>query len=132
MIRRPPRSTLFPYTTLFRSMIGHDAKRLTCDRKPYAIELDDGPRVPARAVIIASGAEYRRLSIANLARFEGAGVYYAATFMEAQLCGGDEVIVVGGGNSAGQAAVFLAQTARRVHVLVRSTGLAETMSRYLI
>ena len=113
-------------------MIGHDAERLTCDRKPYAIELDDGPRVPARAVIIASGAEYRRLSIANLARFEGAGVYYAATFMEAQLCGGDEVIVVGGGNSAGQAAVFLAQTARRVHVLVRSTGLAETMSRYLI
>jgi thioredoxin reductase (NADPH) len=113
-------------------MVGHDAKRLTCDRKPYAIELDDGPRVPARAVIIASGAQYRRLSIANLARFEGAGVYYAATFMEAQLCGGDEIVVVGGGNSAGQAAVFLAQTARRVHVLVRSNGLAETMSRYLI
>ena len=113
-------------------MVGNDAKRLTCDRQPYTIELDEGPRVPARAVIIASGAEYRRLSIANLAQFEGTGVYYAATFMEAQLCGGDEVVVVGGGNSAGQAAVFLAQTARRVHMLVRSSGLAETMSRYLI
>ena len=113
-------------------MVGHDAKRLTCDRQPYTLELDEGPRVPARAVIIASGAQYRRLSIPNLARFEGAGVYYAATFMEAQLCGGDEVVVVGGGNSAGQAAVFLAQTARHVHVLVRSTGLAESMSRYLI
>jgi len=113
-------------------MVGSDAKRLTCDRKPYSIELDDGPRVPARAVIIASGAEYRRLSITNLAQFEGTGVYYAATFMEAQLCGGDEVVVVGGGNSAGQAAVFLAQTARRVHMVVRSDGLADTMSRYLI
>src|SRR5256714_4613542 len=113
-------------------IVGNDAKRLTCDRKPYSIELDEGPRVPARAVIIASGAEYRRLSITNLAQFEGTGVYYAATFMEAQLCGGDEVVVVGGGNSAGQAAVFLAQTARRVHIVVRSDGLADTMSRYLI
>src|SRR5438874_1542916 len=113
-------------------MVGNDAKHLTCDRKPYSIELDEGPRVPARAVIIASGAEYRRLSITNLAQFEGTGVYYAATFMEAQLCGGDEVVVVGGGNSAGQAAVFLAQTARRVHMVVRSDGLADTMSRYLI
>ena len=113
-------------------MVGNDTKRLTCDRKPYAIELDDGSRVPARAVIIATGAEYRRLSIANLGRFEGTGVYYAATFMESQLCSGDEVVVVGGGNSAGQAAVFLAQSARRVHMLVRSDGLADTMSRYLI
>src|SRR5437667_429396 len=113
-------------------MVGNDAKRLTCDRQPYTIELDEGPRVPARAVIIASGAEYRRLSIANLAQFEGTGVYYAATFMAAPLFGGDEVVVVGGGNSAGQAAVFLAQTARRVHMLIRSSGLAETMSRYLI
>ncbi len=112
-------------------MVGNDTKRLTCDRKPYAIELEDGSRVPARALIIATGAEYRRLSIANLARFEGTGVYYAATFMESQLCSGDEVVVVGGGNSAGQAAVFLAQSARRVHMLVRS-GLADTMSRYLI
>ena len=64
--------------------------------------------------------------------FEGAGVYYGATFMEAQLCRGEEVVVVGGGNSAGQAAVYLAQTAKRVHMLVRSSGLAESMSRYLI
>src|SRR5438874_3134533 len=95
-------------------MVGNDAKHLTCDRKPYSIELDEGPRVPARAVIIASGAEYRRLSITNLAQFEGTGGYYAATFMEAQLCGGDEVVVVGGGNSGGRAAGFLAQTGRRV------------------
>ena len=113
-------------------MIGHDAKRLTCERKPYAIELDGTSRVPARTVIIATGAEYRRLSLANLAQFEGAGVYYAATFMEAQLCGGEEVVVVGGGNSAGQAAVFLAQPTKRVHMLVRGDGLADTMSRYLI
>jgi thioredoxin reductase (NADPH) len=83
-------------------------------------------------VIIATGAQYRRLSIENLSRFEGAGVHYAATPIEAQLCRGEEVVVVGGGNSAGQAAAFLAQSARRVHMLVRSRGLAETMSRYLI
>src|SRR2546426_1086590 len=88
--------------------------------------------LPARTVIIASGAEYRRLQIEGLPRFEGAGVYYAATFMEAQLCAGEEVIVVGGGNSAGQAAVFLAETARRVHMVIRAAGLADTMSRYLI
>jgi thioredoxin reductase (NADPH) len=113
-------------------MIAKGAKRLACARKPYAIEIDDGPRVPARAVIIATGAEYRQLSLPNLAQFEGAGLYHGATFMEAQLCAGEEVVVVGGGNSAGQAAVFLAQTARRVHVLVRSDGLADSMSRYLI
>jgi thioredoxin reductase (NADPH) len=83
-------------------------------------------------VIIATGAAYRRLNVPDLARFEGAGVYYAATHMESQVCGDDEVIVIGGGNSAGQAAVFLAQTSRRVHVLVRAEGLAATMSRYLV
>lgn len=113
-------------------MIAKAATRLTCSRKPYAIEVGDGVRVPARAVIIATGAEYRRLPLDNLSRFEGAGVYYGATLVEAQLCGGEEVVVVGGGNSAGQAAVFLAQTARRVHMLIRSSGLAATMSRYLI
>lgn len=65
-------------------------------------------------------------------RFEGTGVYYAATFMEAQLCAGEEIVIIGGGNSAGQAAVFLAQTAKRVNLLVRSGGLADNMSRYLI
>jgi thioredoxin reductase (NADPH) len=113
-------------------IIAKSAKRLACDRKPYTIEVDDGQRVPARSVIIATGAEYRKPPLENLTRFEGAGVYYGATYMEAQLCVGDEVIVVGGGNSAGQAAVFLAQTAKRVHVLVRSGGLAESMSRYLV
>jgi len=88
--------------------------------------------VLARTVIIATGAEYRRLSLENLSQFEGAGVYYGATFVEAQWCGSEEVIVVGGGNSAGQAAVFLAHTARHVHILIRSGGLAESMSRYLI
>ena len=113
-------------------IIAKGAKQLSCERKPYAIEIDDGPRVPARTIIIATGAEYRRLSLDNLSQFEGAGVYYGATFIEAQLCNGEDVVVVGGGNSAGQAAVFLAQTARRVHMLVRSDGLAESMSRYLI
>src|SRR5205814_252923 len=89
-------------------LIAKGARRLTCDRKPYTIEMDNDTRVPARAVIIATGAEYRRLPLENVSRFEGAGVYYGATFVEAQLCGGEEVVVVGGGNSAGQAAVFLA------------------------
>ena len=113
-------------------LIARRVVRLACERRPYAIELDDGARVTARTVVIASGAEYRRLPLENLARFEGGGVYYSATAMEAQLCGGDEVIVVGGGNSAGQAAVFLAETARHVHVVVRSGHLADTMSRYLV
>jgi thioredoxin reductase (NADPH) len=115
-------------------LIAKDAKGLACDRRhrPYAVLIGDGQSVPSRTVVIASGAQYRRLQLENLSKFEGAGVYYWATHLEAQLCGGEEVIVVGGGNSAGQAAVFLAQTTRRVYVLVRSDGLAATMSRYLI
>jgi len=108
------------------------ATRLICDRKPYLVEVENGSRISARTIVIATGAEYRRPPCKNLLRFEGAGVYYGATFVEAQVCGGEEVIVVGGGNSAGQAAVFLAETAKRVHMLVRSTGLAASMSRYLI
>jgi thioredoxin reductase (NADPH) len=106
--------------------------RLASDRKPYVVELENGARIPARTVVIATGAEYRKPPLKELSRFEGAGVYYGATFVEAQLCGGEEVIVIGGGNSAGQAAVFLAETTKRVHMLVRSAGLAESMSRYLI
>jgi thioredoxin reductase (NADPH) len=113
-------------------LIARTAVELTCDRKPYGVRIDDGSPVPARTVVIATGAQYRRPGLGNLAQFEGAGVYYNATFMEAQLCAGDDAIVVGGGNSAGQAAVFLAQTARRVRMFVRSGGLAETMSRYLV
>src|SRR5207249_4448517 len=107
-------------------------RRLICDHKPYVVELADGARVPARAVVIATGAKYRKLAVENLSRFEGVGVYYGATFIEAQLCKDEEVIVVGGGNSAGQAAVFLAATAKHVFVVVRSDGLTDTMSRYLI
>jgi len=113
-------------------VIARSARSLVCNRRPYSLVLDEGPPVPTRAVILATGAEYRRLAVDNLARFEGAGVYYGATFMEAQLCRGEEVIVVGGGNSAGQAAVFLAQSAKHVHLLVRAEGLAESMSRYLV
>ena len=113
-------------------MLVAKATRLSCDRKPYVIKLENGALISTRTVLIATGVQYRKLPLENLSRFEGAGIYYGATFVEAQLCGGEEVIVVGGGNSAGQAAIFLAQTAKRVHMLVRSTGLAASMSRYLI
>ena len=109
------------------------ATQLVCDFTPYVIEVESGVRISARTVVIATGAQYRKLPLQNLSRFEGAGVYYGATFVEAQLCGREEeVIVVGGRNSAGQAAVFLAQTTKRVHMLIRSAGLVESMSRYLI
>ena len=113
-------------------MLVAKASRLVCDERPYVIELENGARISTRTVMIATGAQYRKLPLKNLSRFEGVGVYYGATFVEAQLCGGEEVLVVGGGNSAGQAAVFLAQNAKRVHMLVRSAGLAASMSRYLI
>ena len=113
-------------------MLVAKATRLIRDRKPYIIELENGSRISTRTIVIATGAQYRKLPVENLSRFEGAGVYYGATFVEAQLCGGEEVIVVGGGNSAGQAAVFLAQSAKRIHMLLRSTSLAASMSRYLI
>jgi thioredoxin reductase (NADPH) len=108
------------------------AVRLHCDHLPYRVEVEGGGSFSACAIVIATGAEYRRLDLANLARFEGAGVYYGATFIEAQRCAADEVIVVGGGNSAGQAATFLAQTSRHVHVLIRGESLAASMSNYLI
>ena len=113
-------------------LIAEWATKLDCTPKAYTIEIDDKQRVPARTVIIATGAEYRKLPLPNINEFEGAGIYFGATFIESQLCAGEEVIVVGGGNSAGQAAVFLAQTASRVHMLIRAKGLAESMSRYLI
>ncbi len=113
-------------------MLTTRATRIVCDHRPYIVEAENGARIPGRTVLIATGAQYRRLPLKNLSQFEGAGVYYGATFVERQLCGGEEVIVVGGGNSAGQAAVFLAQTTKRVHLLVRSASLAASMSRYLI
>ncbi len=115
-----------------RVVIARGAARLDCGRNPYIIEIEGGATVPARTVIIATGAEYRKLPLENLQRFEGNGVYYGATFLEAQLCGDEDVIIVGGGNAAGQAAVFLSQTAKHVHMLIRSGRLADTMSRYLI
>ncbi len=115
-----------------KMMVARSVVKLNCERRPYKLELDDGVELSARAVVIATGAQYNKPSIANLKKFEGQGVYYGATYMESQLCEGEDVIVVGGGNSAGQAAVFLSQGARKVHMLVRSGGLAETMSRYLI
>jgi thioredoxin reductase (NADPH) len=96
------------------------------------IRLDDGTELHSKAVVIASGIEYRRLEVPRLRELEGAGVYYAATEMEARLCGGDEIVVVGGGNSAGQAVVFLARAARRVHLVIRGDDLRKSMSRYLI
>jgi thioredoxin reductase (NADPH) len=114
-------------------MIAKGAAELRCERTSRGVTLDDGATIQARTLIIATGARYRKPLLANLAHFEGAGVYYSATFMEeAQLRDDDEVIVVGGANSAGQAAVFLARTARSVHLLVRSHSLSESMSRYLI
>jgi thioredoxin reductase (NADPH) len=114
-------------------MIAKGAAELTCEQKRHYVRLEDGATIPARTVLIATGARYRKPALANLAQFEGAGVYYSATFMEeAQLGDADEVIVVGGGNSAGQAALFLARTGRRIHVLVRSNGLSASMSRYLV
>jgi thioredoxin reductase (NADPH) len=113
-------------------MLVAKASRLVCDGRPYVVDLENGARISTRTVMIATGVQYRKLPLENLSRFEGAGVYYGATFVEAQLCGGEDVVVVGGGNSAGQAAVFLAQNAKRVHMLVRSAGLTVSMSRYLI
>jgi len=112
--------------------IARSAARLHCEQRPFAVELSTGEVVHARSVIIASGVQYRKLPLERLADFEGAGVYYAATPVEALVCENEEVIVVGGGNSAGQAAVFLATRAKHVHMLVRSSGLAQSMSRYLI
>ena len=113
-------------------MVGQRVVQVHCDRRPYHLSLENGGILQARSIIIASGAQYNKPNIPNLKQFEGNGIYYAATFMESQLCGGDEVIVVGGGNSAGQAAVFLAETAHKVYMLVRGKALSDTMSRYLI
>src|SRR5262249_14370304 len=109
-----------------------EAVALDCKTHPYGIELADGSRITARAVVIATGAQYRQIDIENLSRYSGLGVYYAATNLEGKLCRGEESIVGGGGNSAGQAAVFLSGTCRHVNIMVRSGGLAESMSRYLI
>jgi len=115
-----------------KMMIGHSVLRLGCTHRPYEVVLDNDSVIAGRSIIISTGAQYNKPKIENLKKFEGQGIYYGATYIEAQLCQDEDVIVVGGGNSAGQAAVYLAQTARKVHILVRSRALSETMSRYLI
>jgi thioredoxin reductase (NADPH) len=115
-----------------RLSVAFQATRLRCDDWPYAIAMADGSSVRCRTILIASGAQYRTIEVENLERFIGSGIYYAATNIEAKLCRGEEIVIVGGGNSAGQAAVFLGGTCRHVHILVRSAGLADSMSRYLI
>jgi thioredoxin reductase (NADPH) len=113
-------------------MVAHSVMRLECGKRPYKVVLENGNRLAARSVVIATGAQYNKPGIANLTQFEGQGIYYGATYMESQLCESEDIIVVGGGNSAGQAAIFLSQTSRKVHMLVRSHALSDTMSRYLI
>jgi thioredoxin reductase (NADPH) len=115
-----------------KMMVASSVARLDCEKRPYNVVLDNGNKLTTRAVVIATGAQYKKPRIANLERFEGQGIYYGATFMESQLCEQEDLVIVGGGNSAGQAAVFLSQTARKVYMLVRSSGLSDTMSRYLI
>src|SRR5256884_1256909 len=112
--------------------IARSAVRFNCDQRPYQVHLSDGEVVQARTIVIATGARYRKLDVPGLSRFEGAGIFYSATHLEAQSCKDEEIAVVGGGNSAGQAAVFLSGIASRVHVVVRGPDLAKSMSRYLI
>ena len=112
--------------------VARSARGLQCGRSPYTVALDGGESVQARSVIVAAGAQYRKLQLPNLAQFEGTGIYYGATPVEAQLCADQEAVVVGGGNSAGQAAMFLSTQAKHVHLLVRGPALADTMSRYLV
>ncbi|MEZ2306992.1 FAD-dependent oxidoreductase [Paraburkholderia sp. RCC_158] len=108
-----------------------EVSALHCDRQPLVVELIGGRRITTRTVVIASGAEYRRPSVENLSRFERSGVYYWATPIEARLCRKESVVLMGGGNSAGQAAVFLAGHAEHVHMFIRGATLARSMSHYL-
>jgi thioredoxin reductase (NADPH) len=113
-------------------LIARSVVRINCSHRPYEVVLDSGETLAARVIVIATGAQYKKPHLTNLEQFEGEGVYYGATFIESQLCGNEELVVVGGANSAGQAAVFLSQTASKVHMLVRGAELSSTMSRYLI
>jgi len=115
-------------------MIPVEVTALDCSRGDgaFGLKLDNGEVLRARAIVVASGARYRRPEIGNLADFEGRGVWYWASPIEARLCAEQEVVLVGGGNSAGQAAVFLAGHARKVHMVIRGGGLGASMSRYLI
>ena len=113
-------------------MVARSVVHLNCNQRPYRITLDDGHEIPTRTIVLATGAQYNKPALPRLESFAGKGIYYNATYMEAQVCTGEPVAVIGGGNSAGQAAIFLAQNTAGVTMLVRSSSLAATMSRYLI
>lgn len=115
-----------------RLAIPRAAVSLNYRQRPFEVILDDGQCVRARTVVVATGARYRKLELPDSQKYEGQGIHFAATAMEASLCRDQQVVVIGGGNSAGQAAVFLSQTAARVHLIVRGAGLASTMSHYLV
>jgi thioredoxin reductase (NADPH) len=115
-----------------RISIARGAASLECLRQPYKVVLDDGTILHGRTIVIAAGSRYRRLDIEGADRFDGKGVYYGATQLEAALCSDETVAIVGGGNSAGQAAVFLASFAKHVFLLVRGPNLRSTMSKYLV
>lgn len=112
--------------------IPHRVVRMDCDKQPLQLFFDDGRSVRSRTIVVATGAHYRKLALDNLEKFEGVGIHYAATAVEAALCDKEEVIVVGGGNSAGQAAMFLSTRAAHVHILCRGGSLHQTMSEYLV
>ncbi len=113
-------------------MVAQSVVHIDTSRTPYKVILESGLKLSTKSIVIATGAQYARLPIEDVDAFTGRGIYYNATHMEAQLCESEEVIVVGGGNSAGQAAVFLSQSCTKVHVFVRSGKLSESMSQYLI
>ncbi len=113
-------------------LISRAVTALDCSQRPYRLVLDDGQSVQAQAIVVATGVSYRKLPIPEYDRFEGQGIYYAASGMEARLCQAQQVVIVGGGNSAGQAAMFLSRQVEHVHIVVRGAGLAETMSDYLV
>jgi thioredoxin reductase (NADPH) len=115
-----------------RFAIPHRVTGLAPESGNWCLTLDNGAKVLARSVVVATGVEYRRMPLDRLEEFEGAGIYYAATEVEARWCRESEVVVIGGGNSAGQAAMFLSRTAKHVHVLVRGASLAASMSAYLL
>ena len=114
-----------------RLAIPRVAVALDCRERPFKLLLDDGQCVKARSVVIATGARYRKLELPDYEKYEGRGIHFAATAMEANLCAGQQIVVVGGGNSAGQAAVFLSQSAAHVHLVLRGAELGASMSHYL-
>lgn len=115
-----------------RLAIARAVTSIDCDGEPFRLKLEGDRSVAARAVVVATGARYRKLDVPDYERYEGQGIHYAATAMEQQLCEGEEIVIVGGGNSAGQAAVYLSRTVAHAHILVRGPGLAATMSDYLV